>query len=562
MEGPNRVVYERLNLMAEILEILGDNPFKVRAYRRAAESVARLAVPVDTLSAGELEAVPGIGAAIAKKIREIVETGTFHELETVRTQIPPSVLEMLSLEGVGPKTVSTLWKKMNILSIDELERAARGHRIRALKGFGPKKEEAILRAIAHRKAPQGRMTLLEAERIVGNIRVAFPEGRFVVAGSFRRRKSTIGDIDIVTTENPSAVNPRVREIADEVLDEGTKKTSFRYGQTRVDVRFVSPGQCGAMLLYLTGSKNFNIKLREFALSKGLKLNEYGIEDVQRGELHAFAREGDVFSFLGMDFIVPELREDWGEVEAALSHTLPNLVEEREVRGDLHVHSSWSDGHMDIRDLAEFGARRGYEFIACTDHSSTLGIAHGLDEQAIAKQAHEIEVVNRSSPCRVLHGIEVDILADGKPGLPARVLSDLDIVVGSVHSGFSQDPDVLTRRVVSAIENEHIDIIGHPTGRIIGEREPYGVDMRRVIEAAAEHGKALECNASPFRMDIDDIYIREAVKSGVKVAVGTDAHAPGDLDWIRYGVGLCRRGWATPADVLNPMDARSILEWAS
>lgn len=562
MEASNRKVSEKLNLMGEILEILDDNPFKVRAYRRAAESISKLAVPVESLSPEDLEATPGIGAAIAKKIREIIETGTFQELETVRAKIPPSVLELLSLDGIGPKTVSTLWKKLNILSIDDLERAARGHRIRALKGFGPKKEAAILRAIEHYRTPSVRMTLLEADNILNGIREIFLEGRFIVAGSYRRRKSTIGDIDIVTTEKPLSVNPRIREIADEVIDEGEKRTSFLFRKTRVDVRFVSSQKCGAMLLYLTGSKAFNIRMREITLSKGQKLNEYGIEDATRGESYSFAREVDIFSFMGMDYIVPELREDWGEIEAAIDHNLPRLVEEEEIKGDLHVHTSWSDGHMDIAGLAGAGKGRGYEYIVCTDHTSTLGVAHGLDESAVARQAHAIEVVNRTARCRVLHGIEVDILADGTPGLPSRVLADLDLVIGSIHSAFSQDLDVMTRRVISALDNEHIDIIGHPTGRIIGEREPFGIDMQRVIESAAVNGKALECNASPFRMDIDDIYIREAMKRGVKIAIGTDAHGPVDLGWIRYGIGICRRGWATRDAVLNCMDADSLLKWAS
>jgi len=265
------------------------------------------------------------------------------------------------------------------------------------------------------------MTLLEADNLVKDIRGAFSEGKFIVAGSYRRRKSTIGDIDIVTTEKPLSVNPRIRDIADEVIDEGEKRTSFRFRKTRVDVRFVSPQKCGSMLLYLTGSKAFNIRMREIALSKGEKLNEYGIEDTSRGEAHSFAREEDIFTFMGMDYIVPELREDWGEIEAALDHKLPVLVEEKDIKGDLHVHTSWSDGQMGIAELAETGNNHGYEYILCTDHTSTLGIAHGLDESAVAKQAHEIEIVNRTAPCRVLHGIEVDILADGSPGLPSASL---------------------------------------------------------------------------------------------------------------------------------------------
>ena len=564
MDVANRRISDQLHLMGQILEILDENPFKVRAYTRAAELIERLATPVADISLEELESIEGIGTAIAQKVREMVEDGTFRELEEVKGRVPPGLVEMLALEGVGPKTVRVLWKKLHVKTIEDLEKAARGHRIRALKGFGEKKEQGFLKAIAdaRRRQSDRRMTRQEADMVIGEVRQAMSEGTYEVAGSYRRGRSTIGDIDIVTVESPSHLNRRLRSIADEMIDEGERKSSFWCRGSRVDVRYTPSSTYGSMLLYLTGAKAFNIRLREIALGKGWRLNEYGIRDLARGTVHEFSREEDIFAFLGMDIIPPELREDWGEIDAALSHRLPALIEGSHVRGDLHVHSSWSDGSMDLEALARAGEACGYSYLLCTDHSSSLGVARGLDESALKRQSHEIEMVNRATSCQILHGVEVDILADGTTGLPSRVLKDLDVVVGSVHSAFTQETDLMTRRVLSAIGNEHVDIIGHPTGRLLGQREAYAIDMQRVIESAAETGTALECNASPYRMDIDDVHIREAVNHGGFISIGTDAHGPGDLAWMNYGVRLCRRGWAGPGNVINTLNMHDLLEWAS
>jgi len=406
----------------------------------------------------------------------------------------------------------------------------------------------------------GRMNREEADAVAGKIRPVLEPGTYEFAGSYRRGKSSVGDIDVVTTESPDRLNPRLRAIADAVIDAGDRKTSLRILGKRVDVRFSKPRQFGSMLLYLTGSKAFNIKLREIAIGRGYKLNEYGIEDRSGGSLWEFLTEAELLSFLGLDYVVPELREDWGEVERALSHTLPPLVEQDDIRGDLHVHSTWSDGSLTIQELGTSGEERGYEYIVCSDHSSTLGIAHGLDEEALSRQAHEIELQNRSSSCRIIQGIEVDILADGTLGLPNRALGDLEIVIASIHSGFSQPQDIITRRILAAIEHEHVDIIGHPTGRLIGKRQGYAVDMSRVIERARETETALECNASPYRIDLDDGYIREAVEKGVRIAIGTDAHEKAELLHMEYGITACRRGWATGPDILNTLSGASLLEW--
>lgn len=562
MEVTNQNVAALLNLMGQILEIKGDNAFKIRAFYRASEIIDRLAAPVAGMDEEALSTIDGIGKNIARKIREIVEKGTFDALEEEKSGIPGTIIELLDLEGVGPKTVSTLWKKLNIQSMDDLERAAKGHRIRAVRGFGEKKEEGFLKSIAMYRDRSGRMNRLEADAIVGKIHPVLEPGTFEFAGSYRRGKSSIGDIDVVTTEPPGRLNPKLRTIGEEVIDAGDRKTSLRIRGKRVDFRFTGAQQFGSTLLYLTGSKAFNIKLREIAIARGYKLNEYGIEDRATGVRTEFSGEEEMLSFLGLEYIVPELREDWGEVERALSHSLPALVESRDIRGDLHVHSSWSDGLLTLAELGKAGEELGYEYIVCSDHSATLGIAHGLDEESLAKQSHEIELINRSSSCRILHGIEVDILADGTLGLPDRALTDLEIVIASVHSGFSQPQDIITRRILAAVDNAHVDIIGHPTGRIIGKRQGYAVDMARVIERAKETNTALECNASPYRLDLDDAYIREAVGRGVRIALGTDAHESSEFPHMQYGVMTCRRGWSLPGDVLNTLSTRELLEWVS
>ncbi len=562
MERTNQYIAEKLNLMAELLEIRGENVFKVRAFSRAADTIDRYGSPVASLDEQSLASIPGIGKNIARKIREIVDTGTFQELEEVKSGIPDSLIELLRLEGIGPKTVATLWNKLSVQSIDDLEREARRHRIRALRGFGEKKEESYLKAIAVYREQAGRMTRLEADEVVDRVRPAFSLGTYEIAGSYRRGKSTIGDIDVVTTEPAHTINPRLRSIADEIIDEGEKRTSFRVLGKRVDVRFSRPQQFGSMLLYLTGSKAFNIRLREIAIAKGYKLNEYGIEDRTGGIRRDFESEQEIFAFLSMDPVVPELREDWGEVERSLNRSLPELVRRDAIRGDLHVHSTWSDGRLTIEELARKGEELGYEYLVCSDHSATLGIAHGLDEDALVRQSHDIELANRSSSCRIIHGVEVDILADGSLGLESRTLGDLEIVIASVHSGFTQERDIMTRRVLSAVENEHVDIIGHPTGRILGRRQPYAIDLDRVIDRARDTGTALECNASPYRLDIDDVYIRQAVDRGVRIAIGTDAHDPSEFRFMAYGVTTCRRGWAAADDILNTLTVNDLLERVS
>jgi DNA polymerase (family 10) len=563
MAYSNREVAERLRFMAQLLEVTGEEDvFKVRAYERAAKHLEELTVPVSGLDEKAILAIPGIGSKIASKIAAILKTGTFPELQELEKKIPESLPELLRLEGVGPKTVHTLWMRLGIQSVDDLERAARQRRIRAVKGFGEKKESEFLKSIARHRAAATRMTRDQADAVVARATSVLTPGKFEVAGSYRRGKSTVGDIDIATVEPPSVVNSRVRSIADEIIAAGDEKTSIRCLGQKVDFRFTEPASFGSMLLYLTGSKEFNIHLREIAIGKGLKLNEYGLEERAGGGLHTFPDEASLFSFLGLPFFPPEIREDRGEIERALAGDLPVLVEPKAIKGDLHVHTAATDGYLTPEELAAAGDELGYEYLLVSDHTSTLGVTHGLDADGVKAQARELEEANRGHGCQLLAGIEVDILADGSLGLPDRVLADLDLVIASVHSGMHEEKDLMTRRVITAISNEHVDILGHPTGRLIPDRPSYDVDMDRVIGAARAAGTALEINSSPYRMDLDDPHIREARDRGVPLAIGTDSHKREELGNIRHGVTLARRGWCGPGDILNTLDREALLRWAS
>jgi len=555
----NRQVAKTLRLIGQLHELRGDGPFRVRAFMAGADLVERLERPVAGMDEDELVGLPGVGERIASVVREVCETGTSTELESLQAELPPSLPELLSVEGIGPKTAGRLWRELGVTSVAGLIEAAKHGRIRRLKGFGPKRE-AELRRGAERYAGAGhRMNRATAGELLAGIVAVLAPGQWAVAGSYRRGAATVGDLDLVSCQDPREVNPRLREIADEVIEEGDRRTSIRFRGERVDLRFTTPDALGPMLVYLTGSKTFNIRLRDRALLAGLRINEYGIADRSGAGLATYPSEAAMFAALDLQYIPPELREGSGEIEAAERNAIPALVAGEGLRGDLHVHSNWSDGSLSLAELAAEGERRGYEYLAVTDHSETLGIAHGLSERDLAEQRRTIEAVNRTSGCYLVTGVEVDILSDGTLGLPDRALADLELVVASLHSGLRQDRDRVTRRVVAACENEHVDVIGHPTGRLIGRREPAAVDLPRLIEAAASTGTALEINASPYRLDLEDVAVRAARDRGVVLSIGTDAHRPGELNHLRHGLATARRGWCTPADVLNTRPLAALLE---
>jgi len=559
----NRQVAEILRLIAQLHEVRGGNPFRVRAFLAGAEAVERLPRRVNDLGIEELRALAGIGERLASVVQEICRTGSSGELAALQAEVPAGLLDLLRVEGVGPKTAGRLWRELGVTSVAELKEAAERGRIRRLKGFGPKREAELLRGAERFAGGEHRMTRAVAEQLLSGLAGVLSPGRYVVAGSYRRGSATVGDLDLVSCEPPEELNPRLRAFADEVIEEGERRTSIRYRGERVDLRYTTPEALGPMLLYLTGSKAFNIRLRDRALLEGLRVNEYGIAGRQgKTRLETFPDEASMFAALGLPFIPPELREDRGEIEAAEHGTLPDLVGSADLRGDLHVHSTWSDGALSLDELAAEGTRRGYEYLIVSDHSETLRVAGGLSGRDLAEQRHAIEMINRSSPCRLIAGVEVDLLADGSTGLPNRVLADLEVVIASVHSSLRQDADQMTRRLIAACENEHVDIIGHPTGRLIGRREPVAVDLVRLIESAAGTGTALEINASPFRLDLDDLSARAARDRGVRLSIGSDAHRPDELGHLGHGLATARRGWCTAEDILNTLPLDRLLEWVS
>ena len=546
----NRDVAEQFLVMSRLLEIAGEDRYRSEAYGRASRAIDRLALPVAGLDVEELVRIPGIGARIAGQIREIAETGSFDELDDMRAAVPASVVDLLGVPGIGPRTLHILWKRLGILTVDDLERAVRGRRLRALRGFGPKREEAIERGIRQFRRRSNRITRPQADAVLAGVAALLCDGRYAVAGSYRRGASTVDGLAIVATGDRAAFARRVAagESEDGVL--------LSPAGVPLNVRFTDPGRCGTALIEATGSDGFLARLGDVALAQGYRFTPDGLVDCSDGSLKTFASEEDLFSFLGMAFVPPELREDRGEVDLALRHALPDLVDLSDIRGDLHAHTTASDGRQSLEDVAEAGDARGYEYIAITDHSSRVS------PEALARQQADIERVNRRHTCELLCGSEVDIRSDGTLGYPDGVLADLDIVVASVHSGFTQGEDLLTRRILTAMENEHVDIIGHPTGRLLGQRPPYAVDLARVIDHAAVTGTALEINASPLRLDLEDIYVWRAKKQGVKLAAGTDAHRTSEFSNMQNAVLQARRGWCAPGDVVNTLSLSELTEWVS
>jgi DNA polymerase (family 10) len=522
----NKEIAGVFSSLADILEIRGEDQFRINAFRRVSRIIDDLSTDVaDLVESGEVLQVSGIGKGTAGAIEEYLETGKIKRYEDARKTVPKGLLELLSVPGLGPKTIGLLWKELGVKSLAGLKRALRGGKILDLPGMGAKKVENIQAGIRAYESRSGRLTLGSilptAEAIVEELREATGLEAISLAGSVRRSRETIGDIDIlVAAAAPAAVIRAFTGLScvDEVLAAGSTKASVRVESAlQIDLRVVKPESWGAALLYFTGSKDHNVHLRGLAQDKGFKLNEYGLF---KGERRLASRtEEDVYRKLGLDFIPPELREDRGEIEAALEGTLPELVELADIRGDLHVHSNWSDGHATIEEMARAAKSMGYRYISMNDHTHSLGIAHGLDAERLAAQRGEIDAVNRRlKGFTVLAGTEVDILSDGSLDFPDEVLGKLDVVVASIHSGFTQSRDRITGRILSAMENPHVDIIAHPTGRLLGSREAYAVDMGRVIDAAAETRTALEINAYYERLDLNDADARRAAECGVRIAI--------------------------------------------
>ena len=551
--------------MADLLEIDGANPFRVRAYRFAARTVRDLTREVaEMVARGEdLTNLPGIGEDLAGKILEIVRTGTLAALETQRSKTPATLTELLRIPGLGPKRVQSLIQALNLRGLSDLQQAALGKRIRTLPGFGEKTEQHILEALSARTGKESRLQLAVAtpyaEAFVAYLRQCPGVGRVVVAGSYRRGRETIGDLDILVTGHAGrAISDRFVRYPEvrEVLAQGETKASVRLqNHLQVDLRVVPDESYGAALLYFTGGKDHNVVLRQLAQERGLKLNEYG---VFRGTVRlAGDTEESVYAAVGLPWIPPELRENRGEIEAAQEGRLPKLVEVQDLVGDLHAHTTATDGRHSLSEMADAARRRGLRYLAITDHSRRLAMAKGLTATRLSAQMDEIDRLNKDfTDIRLLKGIEVDILEDGALDLPDDVLGRLDLVVGAVHSHFNLSKPKQTDRILKAMDHPHFSILAHPSGRLIGRREPYDVDMSRIIRKARERGCFLEVNAHRDRLDLTDIHCQMAREEGVLLAVNSDAHSTADLDDRRYGVGQARRGWLQKADVLN---ARSYAE---
>ncbi|MBI4456080.1 MAG: DNA polymerase/3'-5' exonuclease PolX [Acidobacteria bacterium] len=548
------------NEVADLLEIQGANPFRIRAYRTAARTLETLSVSVESLLKRDekaLEELPGIGQDLAGKIREIIETGSLELLREMTKEIPESLITLMRVPGLGPKRAKQIYKTLKIQTLDELESAARAKRLRELRGLGPTLEARILKGIAEERAHAARHRLAEAEAYVRPLieylsRLSNLQ-QVEVAGSYRRRRETVGDIDIlVAAKSGAAVSdhfvhyPEVRQ----VLAHGATRSSIvlRSG-FQVDLRVVPARSYGAALHYFTGSKAHNIAIRTLGVKRKLKINEYGIFS---GSRRIGGRtELEVFKAVELPWIPPELREDRGEIEAAQNGTLPQLVQVSDIRGDLQMHTTYTDGKATLQQMVEACRCRGYQYLAITDHTKAVRVAGGLTAEEFQKQFRDIENIQKKmDKLAILKGAEVDILEDGSLDLDDATLGELDVVVVSIHSKFNLSKAAMTRRVVRALENRRVHILGHPTGRLLGRREPYLLDMDEVIRVARDCGVLLEVNAQPDRLDLNDLHVQMAKHAGVKIVISTDAHRIEELDNLHYGVDQARRGWCTPHDVAN------------
>jgi DNA polymerase (family 10) len=564
----NQEIAKIFNEIADLLELKGENPFRIRAYRRAAMQIEGLPKDVSQVTEEELIKLPGIGKDLAGKIKEYLNQGKIELHEELRKEFPETFLTLLQVPGLGPKTAKLVYEKLKIKDINQLEEAARTGRLRTLPGIREKTEENILKGIEFLKRgterrPIGRVLPLALD-IVEHIKKKAPVNEIAIAGSLRRWKDTIKDIDIlVTSSRPEEVMKAFVELphVKDVLAKGQTKSSVIITEgIQVDLRVVEEDSFGAALQYFTGSKAHNIKLREMASKMGLKINEYGVFRESDNKRLGGRTEEEVYKILGLPWIPPELREDTGEIEAALEGRLPDIISIGDIKGDLHVHTKWSDGSHDLETLIESAKKRNYEYIAITDHSKGLGVARGLDEERLLEQIRLIDQINNKlDRFRLLKGVEIDIRSDGRLDLSDDILKRLDIVVASIHSGFKQSKEQLTKRVLSAIRNPNVSVIAHPTGRLIGERDAYELDIEAIFREAKKYGVAFEINAYPLRLDLNEHHAKLAKEYGIPIVISTDTHLTQHFDYMTYGVSIARRAWLEKADVLNCLPYNELIK---
>ncbi len=563
----NRAIAQRFAQIADMLEAKGESIFRINAYRRAARSIEALTEDVAAVAERSgLTELPGIGGGTAEKIEEFLRTGTMKYYDELAASLPPGLTSLIQVPEVGPKTAMLLYDKLRVTSIDELEAAAKSGRLRDLPRMGAKTEENILKGIAMLRRSGARRPLgvvwPVANELVERLRAVPGVQQISVAGSLRRMKETIGDIDIlVTSKKPEVVMDAFvgAPAVTQVLSHGTTRSSVVLDVgLQADVRVVEPAAYGAALQYFTGSKEHNVKLRERAIKKGLKLNEYGVWKVDGGKRVAGKTEEDVYKAVGVPWIPPELREDLGEIDAAVEGRLPDLIEVADIRGDLHVHTRWSDGSETAEAMAAVAKTLGYEYLCITDHSQSLKMAGGVTIDELREHVRHVRTLSDTAGITVLIGTECDIAADGSLDYPDDLLADLDVVIASVHTRFKMSREAMTRRITRAMQSGHVDILGHPTGRMLTQRDPYEVDMEAVVDTAVATGTALEINGSPERLDLSDTHARLATERGARLAIGTDAHTGDHLYHMPLGVGVARRGWAQAKDVINTLPLRDLL----
>ena len=559
----NGEIAQAFEELAILSEMKGEVVFKVRAYQRAARTIEQLSLSLEKAVKDEvdLKTIPGVGSAISKKIQELVTTGRMQTYENLKAELPPGVLTLMNVPGIGPKTAMLVGTELGASTVEEMESAILAGKLSALPRMGEKTAENILRHIRSLRSKDGRTPIGQAlplaESVIASLREAYPDVRQMeYAGSLRRWQETIGDIDIMGTAPDAA--PVIDALASlpsvgQVLVKGPKKTSVVVEPgIQVDLRIVDDDSYGALIQYFTGSQQHNVRLREYAVQRGLSLNEYGITVLETGVLEKFADEPSFYGRLGLPLIPPEIREGMWELDLASRDALPRLLEVADIRGDLHVHSNWSDGRDSIEDMVGTIAARGYQYMALTDHSAGLGVANGLTVERLRQQRTVLDTVQQGCSIKLFHGSEVDIRADGGLDYPDDMLSELDVVIASVHSAMGQSSEKMTARIISAMRNPYVTAIGHPTGRLLGSRDAVDADMEALLLAAAETGTAMEVNASPWRLDLKDTHITRARELGVPLIINTDSHAVEEPEGMRFGVAIARRGWCEAHHVLNTM----------
>lgn len=565
----NREVADLLDEIGDLLEIKGDQRYRVNAYHNAARRIESLAEPIETVFAERrLRKIPGVGEALEQKITEFLATGRLDYLERLRGEVPASLVSLLDVPGLGPKKAHQIYQQLGVSNLDQLEQAARAHRLSGIPGVGDKTEENILKELQRFKERSKRhilTTALErAETLLAELRKHPKVERAAYAGSLRRRQETIGDLDLlVTTDDPEGVHAHFRglpQVIDVVSTGPSRTTVLISGGMQVDLRVVPPESWGAALQYFTGDKQHNIQLRELAIRRGWRLNEYGLFDERTGKRVVEGEEDQIYAAFGMDTPPPEIRLGSGELEAARAHALPHLVTLQDLRGDLHLHTNWTDGAHSLEEMAKAAIALGRSYMAVTDHSQSLRVARGLDPERLAEQRALVDKLNAElAPFRILLGTEMDILVDGMLDYPDDVLERLDYVSASIHSHMKQPGPEMTARICRAISHPRVTTFNHPHGRLLGQRDAYEVDMDAVIDTAIAHGVALEVNSQPHRLDLDGGWVRRVVDRGGLITISSDAHTPAQLELLQYGVMTARRGWAEPSNVLNALPLEGLVE---